>query len=170
MSRAKTVFRRQIRRTLLVTVEGEAEEAFVKHLRALYCSGGAGVTVTIANAHGKGPLNVIETCVRNRSAFDRRAALFDADIPLDAAGRELAQSKAVEVILSRPAIEGMLLRILGQPVPDNTAACKRIIEQRFPGGLLEAPRYGRDFTRQAIDAARAIDPELDKLLRLIEGR
>lgn len=170
MSRAKTEFRRQIRKTLLVTVEGETEEAFVRHLRGLYCSGGEGVAVTITNAHGKSPRNVIDTCVRNRSAFDKRAALFDADIPLDDEGRELAQTRSVEIILSRPAIEGMLLRILGQPVPGATLACKRVIEQRFPGGLLDTSRYARDFTRQAIDAARTVDPELDKLLRLIEGR
>mgnify|MGYP001473509280 CR=1 FL=1 len=31
----------QVRKTLLVVGEGDSEEAFLKHLRDLYCSGGA---------------------------------------------------------------------------------------------------------------------------------
>lgn len=45
----------QVRKTLLIVGEGDSEEAFLKHLRELYCSGGAGVAVTVRNAHGKGP-------------------------------------------------------------------------------------------------------------------
>ena len=50
----------QVRKTLLIVGEGDSEEAFLKHLRDLYCSGGAGLTVTVRNAHGKGPENVID--------------------------------------------------------------------------------------------------------------
>lgn len=49
----------QIRKTLLVVGEGDSEKAFLRHLRGLYCSGGAGVAATVSNAHGGGPDNVI---------------------------------------------------------------------------------------------------------------
>lgn len=54
----------RVRKTLLIVGEGDSEEAFLKHLRDLYCSGGSGVAVTVRNAHGKGPENVIDHAAR----------------------------------------------------------------------------------------------------------
>ena len=73
----------QVRKTLLIVGEGDSEEAFLKHLRELYCSGGSGVAVTVRNAHGKGPENVIDHAARQARiySYDARAALLDTDIP-----------------------------------------------------------------------------------------
>lgn len=51
------------RATLLAVGEGDSEVCFLKYLRSLYCANSAGVSVTVMNAHGKGPGNVINTAV-----------------------------------------------------------------------------------------------------------
>lgn len=72
----------QVRKTLLIVGEGDSEVAFLKHLRELYCSGGVGVRVTIRNAHGKGPENVIAFAARQAGiySYDAHAALLDTDL------------------------------------------------------------------------------------------
>jgi len=67
---------------LLVVGEGDCEVAFLKHLRQIYCSGGRGVTVTINNAHGKGPENVVEHTRRQARpySYDQVVAFLDTDI------------------------------------------------------------------------------------------
>ena len=60
--------RHPLRKTLLIVGEGDSEAAFLKHLRDLYCSGGAGVAVTVRNAHGKGP----EVLTEQYPAFRKR--------------------------------------------------------------------------------------------------
>ena len=77
-TKARSITRTQ-RVTLLAVGEGDSEEAFLKYLRSLYCANHAGVNVTVRNAHGKGPGNVVSTAIghmRNR-AFDRALALLD---------------------------------------------------------------------------------------------
>ena len=41
-------------RTLLLVGEGATEEAFLRHVKSIYAPRGAGLKVTIKNAHGKG--------------------------------------------------------------------------------------------------------------------
>ena len=54
---------RHTRSTLLVVGEGDTEVAFLRHLRVIFCSACKGVEVTIRNAYGKGPENVINTVI-----------------------------------------------------------------------------------------------------------
>jgi len=63
----------RVRKTLLIVGEGDSEEAFLKHLRELYCSDGAGVAVTVRNAHGKGPEHVINHAAKQGLKWSARA-------------------------------------------------------------------------------------------------
>lgn len=162
---------RRVRKTLLVVGEGDSEVAFLKHLRQLYCSGGAGVSVTVQNAHGLGPENVINTAITlNRmGGYDRVAALLDTDLPWPAATLRAAQKARVQLFGSTPCLEGLLLCILGQPVPELSEACKRSLYQRLGHKLTERDNFQAAFGRTILNGARARVRTLKELLDLFDG-
>lgn len=69
--------RRKAQKTLLIMGEGLCDESFLKHVKSIYVQRRCGLAVTVRNARGKGPCNVIETAVRANagSGFDVRAFL-----------------------------------------------------------------------------------------------
>jgi hypothetical protein len=71
---------RRAQTTVLIVGVGDSDVTFIKHLCRLYNVRGCGVSVTVENAHGYGPVNVIDVTARNRLAFDRRVALLDTDL------------------------------------------------------------------------------------------
>lgn len=168
MARKKHV----IRKTLLVVGEGDSEEAFLKHLRDLYCSGGSGVTVTVRNAHGKGPENVIDHTARQARmySYDTRVALLDTDIPWTDKLKKEARKAKIEMVGSTPCFEGLLLSILGKRLPTLSSDCKKAIAQQLRIDLTERQSYAEYFSKVVLDVARETITELDQLLRFFEGR
>lgn len=156
-------------KTLLVVVEGDTEMAFLAHLRSIYAPRNCGHTVRVKNAHGKGPGNVIAKAVREQGQFDCRVAMYDADIPLSDADRRAANAAKLPLLSSQPAIEGLLLSILGRVVPSRTDECKRAFEGVFRGDKLDAEAYQHLFTRDVLEAARLRIEVLDELLGYLEG-
>ena len=65
--------RRTAYHTVLVVGEGTTECAFLRHIKTLYNSRGCGVSVTIRNAHGKGPDHVVDYAIRQcrNAEYDR---------------------------------------------------------------------------------------------------
>ena len=161
----------QVRKTLLVVGEGDSEEAFLKHLRELYCSGGAGVAVTVRNAHGKGPENVIDHAARQARiySYDARAALLDTDIPWTDKLKKEARKAKVDMIGSTPCFEGLLLAILGKHPASQCADCKKAISLLLGVDLTERQSYAKHFPKAVLDAARLKIIELDQLLTAFEG-
>ena len=161
----------RMRPTLLAVGEGDSEGAFLKHLRALYCSGGVGVTATVRNAHGKGPKHVIDFTSRQARAYsyDRVVALLDTDNPWTGTLLKTARRGKIVMVGSRPCLEGFLLSIQGKQPPEQTAACKKAIAQSLGIDLTEAEGYARHFPKAMLEDARARLPELDSLIRCFEG-
>jgi hypothetical protein len=159
------------RTTLLAVGEGDSEEAFLKHLRSLYCADHAGVSVTVRNAHGKGPGNVVSTALghlRNR-AYDRSLALLDTDLAWTKKDREAARKANLHLIGSTPCLEGLLLKILQLPVPTSSLQCKLAMNQVLPADLTEISSYARHFPKALLQQARLGQaPELNVLLVLFE--
>lgn len=162
---------RKVRRTLLAVGEGDAEVAFLKHLRSLYCSGGHGVNVVVSNAHGKGPENVINHAKRKgmTAQYDQRVALLDTDIPWTDGLKKHARKAAVEMIGSIPCLEGLLLIILRHQAPQSSAQCKQALQNILTIDLISWESYGKAFPKQLIDSARQRIDELDRLIRFFEG-
>ncbi|MBV2204221.1 MAG: hypothetical protein KUL87_02275 [Pseudomonas sp.] len=162
----------RVRRTLLVVGEGDSEEAFLKHLRDLYCGGGGGVAVTVRNAHGKGPENVVDHTIRQARtySYDGHVAFLDTDIPWTDKLKKEARKAAIEMVGSSPCLEGLLLSILGKRPPEKSDACKKHIKQLLDLDLTERASYGAAFSKAVLESARTRLPELDRLLRLYEGR
>jgi hypothetical protein len=161
----------QVRKTLLIVGEGDSEEAFLKHLRDLYCSGGAGVAVTVRNAHGKGPENVIDHAARQARiySYDAQAALLDTDIPWTDKLKKEARKANIDMIGSKPCLEGLLLSILRKRPAEQCAGCKKAIQQLIGVDLTERQAYAKYFSKGVLDVARLKVVELDLLLKAFEG-
>ena len=115
------------RKTLLAVGEGKADAAFLRYLRGLYCSGRQGVSVTVRNASGKGPTNVIGTAIGalRIASFDHKLCLLDTDIFWSSKNISDAKRHKIQLIGAPPCLEGLLLQILGKSVPTGSDECKR---------------------------------------------
>ncbi|WP_265654154.1 RloB domain-containing protein [Verminephrobacter aporrectodeae] len=162
---------REVRKTLLAVGEGDTDEAFLNHLRSLYCSGGAGVRVTVRNAHGGDPENIVNTARQDPGGYDQRIVLLDTDIPWPKnLQNEAARDDNIEMIGSHPCHEGLLLSILGKNPPNRSEGCKKMIQKKLPGiDLTEKQNYARNFPKLVLDDARTRISELNKLLKFFEG-
>lgn len=160
------------RKTLLAVGEGKADTAFLSHLRGLYCSDGNGVKVTIRNANGKGPGNVISTAIGalRIQSYDKKLCLLDTDIAWKNQNKNDAKRKKIELIGSTPCLEGLLLQILGISVPVKSDDCKRQLRAITGKYMFEAEDYAADFPYAHLQSVRTSITDLDKLLRLFEGR
>lgn len=158
------------RATLLAVGEGHSEEAFLKYLRSLYCSGGNGVSVTVRNAYGKGPHNVIEHALRHTmaAAYDRQLCLLDTDIVWPTALIKRAKQKRIILIGANPCLEGMLLDILGNTTPDTSIECKRLLRTITNADMTESSDYDREFTKQVLERSRQRIRALDDLISSFE--
>lgn len=160
------------RQTLLAVGEGKAEVAFLKHLKQLYCSGGNGVAVTIRNAHGKGPRNVIATAIgaSSSASYDKEVCLLDTDLEWTAKNKRDAQRKKIELVGSTPCLEGLLLRILGKVIPRDSCASKQQLRGVTQKNMFETEDYVVDFSYVCLQSARLSIPELETVLGLYEGK
>lgn len=161
--------RRSVRYTVLMVGEGSTEQAFLKHLKALYVSRGSGIGVTIRNAHGKGADHVVDyTISQCRNAdYDKLVTLLDNDHPLSDAGRQRARRAKIEVIGSTPCIESLFLQILSENIPVRSVECKRRCEQVIEGRLTEVKNYAAPFPKELLDTRRGDIPDLNLILNYL---
>ncbi|KZK75310.1 MAG: hypothetical protein A3K90_09005 [Pelodictyon luteolum] len=162
---------RQVRKTLLAVGEGDSEVAFLTHLRDLYCSRREGVSVSVRNAHGKGPEHVIGYAVKlsQRFCYDACVVLLDTDIEWADRVTKSARKSGIEMVGSMPCLEGLLLAILGHRPPERCLQCKKQIEKLLDLDLMERQSYAGSFSRPVLDLSRKGIAELDRLLRCFEG-
>lgn len=158
--------RRTASHTVLLVGEGKTEQAFLQHLKFLYISRGCGVSVTIRNAHGKGPDHVVDYAIRqcHNAEYNRVLALLDTDLQLSSAVRRRAESKKIRIIGSTPCIEGLLLKILGEHVPATSVECKQRCGTVLPERLTLPEDYRQHFPRNFLEGRRTCVPELGELL------
>lgn len=171
MARRHPQAHREAKTTVLIVGEGDTEKAFLDHLRTHYVTRGCGVSVTTRNAHGKGPENVVDVAIRHARGADYTivAVLMDTDLPWTPALRKLAQTKKICLIGASPCCDGLLLGILGDPVPDSSDLCKAKLFQRLGRKPVVKEAYANDFTKALLDGRRAAVRPLDKLLTLMAG-
>lgn len=155
-------------RTLLLVGEGETEQAFLQHIKALYVQRGSGLRVTVRCAHGKGAGHVVDYAIRQRiHQFDQVAALLDTDAGWTAAVQKHAREKRIQVLKSEPCFEAMLLRAIGKPVNGSAKDLKTRLAPLVHGDALNSLNYTMHFGDDALQAGRKIEATLDDLLRLL---
>lgn len=162
--------KRPIKETLKIIGEGQADAAFLKHLKSLYGVGNP--KVSAKSAGGKGPDNVIGDAIGtlNSSCYDRVAALLDTDIPWPKSKVKKAQQKKIILVGSRPCLEGLLLKILEKPVPVSSDDCKKAFHPLLGGKETEKVSYEKPLPKTLLDARRDDVEELDTLIKLISGK
>lgn len=166
----KNTFTRRTRRTVLIVGEGDTEKAFLDYLKSLYTRD-SGVAVTIRNAHGKSPWNVVNAAVRHakNGDYDIVAVLMDMDLPWTDDVRKLAGKHRMCLVGANPCIDGMLLQVLGKRVPERSSLCKTAFHEYLGRKPFERTAYERDFPKLMLDEQRNQIPALGKLLELMVG-
>ncbi len=157
---------RAARHTVLLVGEGKTECAFLCHVKSLYVGRGCGVSAKIRNAHGKGPAHVVDYAIKQcrNAAYNRVIALLDTDLEISAAIQKRAQSKKIRIIGSTPCIEGLLLKILDEPVPSTCAECKSRVNNLLPTTLTTQDNYKTNFPKDVLEIRRHNVLELEALL------
>lgn len=158
---------RTVSHTTLLVVEGDTEKAFVFYVRSLFARQ-CGTRLTIECAYGGSGDAIVAHALKLCPGYDRRAVLYDADRP-PASKTLLAKSESqkIERIVSTPAIEAVLLAILGQPVPRDTEGCKTALAARIPDSLTDVRNYPRHFPETLLREKAVSVPALKQLLALM---
>ncbi len=172
MARSATPARRTVLKTVLIVGEGDTEKAFLDHLKRLYVTRGCGVTVTVRNAHGKGPGNVIDAAMRHakNGDFDIVAVLMDTDLPWTDEVRALAREHRICLVGATPCVDGLLLQILGERIPAQSNRCKGAFHAHLGRKPFVREAYEPDFSKLLLDMKSTTIPALGKLLALMAGQ
>lgn len=165
------------RTTILIVGEGDTEEAFLKYLRGLLCSkqfGNTTINITIKNAYGKGPQNVIKQVIRHSriGEYDYKIAFLDTDIPWTNEIKKQAAENAIQLIGNTPCIEATFLNMLGQKTQGkNSSQCKKNLSNLLKNvDFTEKEDYSSWCTLELLHNNRKNNPELNRLLKFFEGQ
>lgn len=161
--------KRVVRETVLLVVEGYAEQYLLQQIRALYTSNRAGHALTLRNAKGKGAANVIDYAVRLQAYADytTTAALFDTDTDWSQAVRKHADQHKIVLLKSEPCLEAWLLDAAGYPKNGTTQQHKARFQAKFNGDANNPGLIEKHFPRAVLDAARPRIEVLNDLLTLL---
>ena len=161
---------RKTNKTVLIVGEGDAEVAFLTHLKHLFNARDSGISCTIRNAHGKGPERILKLPKRLAGPiqYDHLAAFLDNDIPLPNDAWIKAHAHDVEALVSEHCIEFFLLRLLGESPPNETKACKRMMKQSGMN-LLNSACYEARFPKSVLEQQRDRFPTLRRLIEILSG-
>ncbi len=154
---------RQIRRTILLVVEGYTEKEFIQHLKNLYHKRGSGFRVVLKNAKGKGSNNVIDIAYgeKRQGGYDEIAVFYDRDVPLTHKSKRRCRN--FREYVADPCLEGLFLEILEEIVADTCDENKKRYARFASRG-----DCGELFPRELLEKRRGSIGLLDDLLRLLE--
>lgn len=165
----KRASRKKTNKTVLFAVEGETDHAFVTHLKQCYLERESNVSIKIKNAHGAGPLGVMDAlvCGARGKSYDLLAAMLDSDIPLCVKSRRYFNANRVRLFQSVPAIEGTLLRLGNVRLKESvtTEECKRLLAKHFAGDAMDVRFYERYFDKAIIEEGRSRIRLLDQVVK-----
>jgi hypothetical protein len=142
--------------TVLIVCEGYAEEAFVRHCKALWVERGAGLVVTVKNARGKGAAHVVDYALRQaaNAQFDKLFALLDTDTDWTDEVQAKAKARDLTVFAANPCLEAELLSLHSEPIRAKSAnTLKKQFEKRFGGPAHEPRVYELHFSKELLHRA-----------------
>jgi len=157
---------RRTNNTILIVVEGYTEDAFVKHLKSIYCSRDCFVTVTVKNARGHGPDGIVDTIksAKRTAQYNLTAAVFDGDIAITDKISKWFRDEKIELFISTPAIEATLLSILKSRTGTSTKECKSMLERLISGDPTDRAYYEKNFGKSVLEGSRATTSRLNDLI------
>ena len=168
--------RRAAGKTILVYGEGLSEEVFLKHLRSLY-SFNTNVAVTIRRGKGGTADGLVLHTSRALGAFSRRCVLLDNDKGKSEMkrARALCVEKKMEIFENFPCLEAILLSILSNGASFSSKSspwCKKEFESKHISGKNRGnlDMCKNKFPKSLLDRMRSKVPELNALIKLMEGK
>ena len=164
--------RRYVRRTVLLVGEGDAELAFIKHLKSLYGTRNNSLAVTVKNARGKGALGVVDFAIRQsrNAVYNVKAALLDTDTDWNKKTEAVAQKAKVQVVASHPCIKAMLLALNGELTQNlSSAKYKQVFAKRFGAEAHDHNVYAKHFPLELLNRAKGDSQPLAQLLALLDA-
>jgi len=147
---------RRTNNTILVAVEGYTEEAFLRHLKSLFCGRDSLVSLTIKNAKGKGPEGIVEAikAAKRTGEYNLVGAVFDGDLPISPEADKWLKTHKVYRFISTPSIEATLLSARSIKPGRTTKECKDLLSSALRGDSTEESFYAKHFPDQVIDRGR----------------
>lgn len=153
-------------KTLLIVAEGYHDEAFLRHVRGFKEVRGCGKQISIKNARGKGALGVMNQTVRfcMNTSYDEVAVLFDTDTDWGTEAQQIADEHNFVLLKSEPCIEALLLRAINVRPKGNL---KKQLAPFVNNNPMEPSHFHPHFELEILRSARAKEPTIDTLLRLL---
>jgi hypothetical protein len=163
---------RLIKWSVLAVGEGDAEKAFLDHLKASYISRNCGVAMTNRLAYGKGARNVVNQAIRYARgvAYSRVLALADTDTDYDVEVQQTAEDNRIILLPSSPCFEALLLRLHGEERERTSAGHKDAFEARFGGRVQDPGLLEKHFPKSFLEQVRDQNALIHQLINTLGVR
>lgn len=162
---------RKTKKTREIFGEGREDKTWLSHLKSLY-SRNSDYFVKIDCGAGGSPVDVVDAAIR-KSKADEVYVVVDKDRPeqelLEA--RSKAKLHGIELIEIELCMESMLINIIESEFRKVKDA-KTYFETNYIGAKKRRDReaYAKKFPKSLLDKRRKTIKELDKIIRIIEGK
>ena len=167
--------RRAASKTLLMYGEGLGEKTFLKHLRKLYAHS-SNTKVTVRNGRGGDATSIVINADNAPGDFNKKVVVLDNDKRPEEMNRARheARSRNIELFENNPCLEAMLLSILNDGANYKTKEsswCKNQFQSQYIAKKKRSDihEYERVFPKSLLDTKRSKIPELNDLIKMIEG-
>lgn len=140
--------------TLIIVGEGAHDKAFLEHMKGVYDTRESGQKIKIDSADGGSPHDVIKTAIKKTShtAYDRKYIFMDSDVAIKQQDLSIARRNNIIILLSEPlCLEGMLLDVLQQWIPETAELCKKSLHPQLVGYPTDAKSYRVLFPQLVLD-------------------
>lgn len=163
---------RRTNNTILMAVEGYTEEAFIRHLKSIYCGRDSFISLTIKNAKGKGPEGIVDAikAAKRTGDYNLVGAVFDGDIQISAEVDKWLNANKVARFISTPSIEATLLSIHALKLGKTTKNCKDLLINALRGDPTEESFYVKHFPDHIVERGRMSASCLNDLIIFISRK
>jgi hypothetical protein len=161
----------QVKRTLLIVVEGDHDYRFLMHLKKLYLNTDS-THLKVVIGHGGSASTLVERTIREswNKSFDKKITFLDADFADLQNVKNRAKEHDITIIASVPCcLECLLLGVVDQRLKKikNCADCKSKLKKhlnRKDESCLTLQEFERHFPKNVIENKRHSIEVLDRLI------
>ncbi len=154
MAKKKNKQRKIKQTTLIVVGEGQHDKAFLKHMQGIYDGRETGQKVTIDFSSGGSPHDIIKDSIKKvgHIGYDKKYIVMDSDVAINSKDLKKAKEGKFTILQSEPiCLEGMLLDVLQQKIPNTAQQCKKILHPQLSGQPTEVKSYSPLFDKPVLD-------------------
>lgn len=165
--------KRKPNKTILIRVEGENDEVFLRYLKWLYYERGSGFIITIESAGGKGPNNVIHP-IKNKLDYSSYVCMIDKDLEkeTDKKSYDLIKRFKIDIIWNDKCLDAFMLSILNNGKSYcfyESSYCKEEFRKKYLNGSNKFTNEDckKIFDKNILDNSRGKINNLDKIISIL---